>query len=643
MEKNQNSPINLERDIEILRDLSTSEYQFIQNILDNDNKRGYDRIFSKMRKNFKDLKQYSDIQLKQMYEQTKDAPWNLYKDVREYFEYTKNIVEIKKYLKSPLTYLNNNGFPLYKSKCNKQWSKCETERLKQLAYRFKGHFNFAFCSLCFPGRSGKQINAKYHQLVTKGEIMIVDTGTKDSGPNNKFSSHLFDEDEIEIANEICQDVSNGIQIDREYISKKAECYYYEPWNVAKKAAIQSFEEKKKQIYEDESNSIYTQEFLDYAQSIQNIIDDLNDIKKTLAQKSEIDPNEKYAAAKEVLRKYKVPKATFSYSWLKGFMKRHRLSWRQAHYARRCAIDEEYVSIYLDIVADAVCKYGWEYVFNMDETSVRINNGSTKTIAPIGLDDIVIEGKRNEKECFTAIGTSTIYELKDLILLTKGTEKSCAKFNGEDGKQRKSKKKSDIEVWPTNNDNGWVNEEVVLKYLHHLHDNWSHGQPCALIMDCYKAHHTGKVIRLAGNLNIELIFVPANGTSIFQPLDRRVFGILKSKMRSFAKSNIYSGKDRFYKITEHLKRAWKEVPVESLKSAWDIPGLKERIDKLSSGPKEEDHEDVQEPNPIISQYFNRNGINLEDEIFDAYFKEEEENTDILFEDLSEGEDDEDDED
>lgn len=49
--------------------------------------------------------------------------------------------------------------------------------------------------------------------------------------------------------------------------------------------------------------------------------------------------------------------------------------------------------------------------------------------------------------------SELYELKDLILLTKGTERSCAKFNGKDYKNRKSKKKSDIKIWPTNNGNG----------------------------------------------------------------------------------------------------------------------------------------------------------------------------------------------
>ncbi|KAK8895124.1 hypothetical protein M9Y10_023566 [Tritrichomonas musculus] len=84
---------------------------------------------------------------------------------------------------------------------------------------------------------------------------------------------------------------------------------------------------------------------------------------------------------------------------------------------------------------------------MDETSVRINNGSTKTIAPIALDEIVIEGKRNKKEWFTAIGTSTRNGLKELIWLTKGTEKSCSKyFTYDEMKKKKKKKKKKFEVF-----------------------------------------------------------------------------------------------------------------------------------------------------------------------------------------------------
>lgn len=112
------------------------------------------------------------------------------------------------------------------------------------------------------------------------------------------------------------------------------------------------------------------------------------------------------------------------------------------------------ALYIDLVAEAVCKYGSKYMLNMDETSVRINNGSAKTLAPIGLEEIVIDAKRNDKECFTAIGTCTYYEVKKMIILTKGTEKTCPKFKA--GK--------DSEFWPTNNQNGWVNEEIMIQYL-----------------------------------------------------------------------------------------------------------------------------------------------------------------------------------
>lgn len=48
MNNNQNQLIDPNINIEILRDLSISEYQFIKDILDNDQKRGYTRIFNKM-------------------------------------------------------------------------------------------------------------------------------------------------------------------------------------------------------------------------------------------------------------------------------------------------------------------------------------------------------------------------------------------------------------------------------------------------------------------------------------------------------------------------------------------------------------------------------------------------------------------
>lgn len=64
------------------------------------------------------------------------------------------------------------------------------------------------------------------------------------------------------------------------------------------------------------------------------------------------------------------------------MKINRLSVRQAHFRRRGVIYEREVSDFITVMVDAIKKYGWAMVFNMDENSVMINNGSNKTIAPI---------------------------------------------------------------------------------------------------------------------------------------------------------------------------------------------------------------------------------------------------------------------
>lgn len=65
---------------------------------------------------------------------------------------------------------------------------------------------------------------------------------------------------------------------------------------------------------------------------------------------------------------------------------------------------------------------------MDETSVRINNGSNKTIAPVGTEEIIIPGDKNEKECFAYIGSCSRFQKFDLIVLGVGTtDQCCRKF------------------------------------------------------------------------------------------------------------------------------------------------------------------------------------------------------------------------
>lgn len=53
-----------------------------------------------------------------------------------------------------------------------------------------------------------------------------------------------------------------------------------------------------------------------------------------------------------------------------------------------------------------------------------------------------------------------------------------------------------------------------------------------LLDCYSAHSTKEEKQLAIIYNIELIFIPENGTDLYQPLYKYIFGMAKSKLRSF---------------------------------------------------------------------------------------------------------------
>ena len=197
------------------------------------------------------------------------------------------------------------------------------------------------------------------------------------------------------------------------------------------------------------------------------------------------------------------------------------------------------------------------VFNMDENSVRINNGGDKTIAPTGTEEIVITSEKNIKECFTAIGTCSRHQKYDLIVLGVGTTFQCCRKFG-----------AHAQAWPSLS--GWVDELMMVQYLNWFSENISKHRPCALLLDQYPSHTTDLVKEIAQNLNIELIYIPKNATGTYQPLDRRVFGNVKTKMRCQSKSKVYSGNERFQIIFEMLLKSWGQITEDNLNSAWKIP-------------------------------------------------------------------------
>jgi hypothetical protein len=81
------------------------------------------------------------------------------------------------------------------------------------------------------------------------------------------------------------------------------------------------------------------------------------------------------------------------------------------------------------------------------------------------------------------------------------------------------------------------------------------------MDQFSAHKTDMVLSTAAKLTIEIIWIPEEATGIYQPLDRRMFGALKSKgcakWRRFYPEN-YGRPCNRETVTSLLLESWDEL-------------------------------------------------------------------------------------
>lgn len=576
--------------------LEMDEYFIIKKLRDQAPERtSFSHLQKKITESIPRLKAFKIDLISKAFFRIEDTNWPLPECLFSRFANAYIQLQLREMILKPNRFLISNNYPLFISRQRANWVEEEDELLISIMNDAKEAPNFAMISLCFPGRNGGQVYQRFRALLQKNKIRDPRGLNVEKHPNDPMLHRYFLKDaEKSLTDELLSQASKGIQVSLSMIQEKAEEWYKHSWILAERACYQMFSKNGEIIYVNEKESIYTDDFMEKSREIEM---DINE--NMYDEDGEIDEHE----YENFLQHFNLHRPNFSYIWVKSFMKRNRISWRTAHYARRGSIDPEYVDYFLDKLAKAFITYGENAVFNMDETSIRINNSSTKTIGRIGLEEITINAKRNSKECFTTIATCTIKEKKPLIILTKGlTAASTMKF----------KASKDTMVWETGNQQGWINSDIMEDYLDVLH-SWAGTFPCALLLDCYSAHRTKEIKKLAKAKKIELIFVPANGTGLYQPLDRRIFGILKSKLRSYAKSRIYSGDDRFATVTNQLVKAWDEIKIDNLESAWNIPGLVEYYNRIKS--KDTQNQTIQNMHPEAPENFDEDDWDIIDEFFD----------------------------
>ena len=383
-------------------------------------------------------------------------------------------------------------------------------------------------------------------MLSANRIFDIKTSSHISTNSSKvFLKHsqpaLLPYQEENLVRAIDQLIADNQQVTSVRISMMAHRLFYEPLHLAQKAAIFSLIDEGEQIY-DLSGA-----YVDVGEKAQMFLD---------------------AAIKEphtIMNHFDIPSFTASRTWTFDFMKRNRFVYKRAHFKRRGTIQQDAVENYLTKLSHAIETYGISKVLNMDETQILLSNFSQSTIAKKGQQTVTINAKCTDlKAGSTYIGTIAMDPLKrfPLYCIAHGKTEVCERKYQND----------EARCQMYHSESGWCSVEVMENYLSWL-SFLMDDQPFALVLDVYPTHREEDIKAFAKTMEIELIFVPANGTGQFQPLDRRIFGIVKKKLvaTSFYDLNC-ERKDLYAEVHQRFLRIWENISDDAIKSAWEIPGL-----------------------------------------------------------------------
>ena len=203
------------------------------------------------------------------------------------------------------------------------------------------------------------------------------------------------------------------------------------------------------------------------------------------------------------------------------------------------------------------------ILNLDETYFLVSNPGLKSVTRVGTESVPFYIDNDPKLGMTILCTITkdCHKLP-LLYIAKGKTKTCEKQYGEFIKEN---------CYITHSPSGWTNIGIMKEYLYLISELFNH-QPLALLLDQYGAHRNDEVKQLANELEIELVFIPKGTTSWLQPLDRKIFGQMKSTARSLWMSEHITKEDKKdTKVTGAVLafKSWETISEESIRSAFDI--------------------------------------------------------------------------
>ena len=253
--------------------------------------------------------------------------------------------------------------------------------------------------------------------------------------------------------------------------------------------------------------------------------------------------------------------------VRNFMERANLSMRTPHLRRRTAHDDASVSSFLARIDLVLMQFPPSLVFNVDETCWRLINGTLKTLARTGAEEVQVMAKATKKTDVTAIACCSLDGARlPLWVLAKGKTRQCEdKFRNAEQLQSVIDHKIFVDHSPT----GWSTADVMMRYLTWLKER-TKGRLIHVIWDLHASHRDQRVQDWAAASEIGLTFIPAGQTDTWQPLDRKIFGSLKQRAVLELHNQMIDRDLADCDINDAIKilvDSWDKVSEEEITEAW----------------------------------------------------------------------------
>jgi hypothetical protein len=255
---------------------------------------------------------------------------------------------------------------------------------------------------------------------------------------------------------------------------------------------------------------------------------------------------------------------FKASWhfIQAFRHRNRLSLRRPSFKRRPKPTEADMQAFIAQVQSCLQNYRRDRIINIDETNWKTVAGGFMTWAHTNAESVQCQIDNDEKEGVTVIAAVDAEGGKlPLTVIGKGKTERCLK-----GYQLPP------EVRTCVSESGWTTKDVMCRYFAILRQELYPEGPLIVILDAYAAHRSREVREIARLWEIQLVFIPPGCTDKLQPLDRRVFGVLKSYARQlWRKQHHESGGAKTTRpmMAANLCEAWRRITEGLIQDAWGI--------------------------------------------------------------------------